>query len=193
MSTTPSQVVVAYDLSHSGSAALQRALALAARAPFHILHFVCVIDPHVAVAGIPATGKIDYRYAESVQRAITDMIASELRARGDVERVHFFVHARIGKPAEEILALAHEVGADLVVIGSKGSTGLERLVLGSVSEKVVREAGCTVEVARPKTYAHVDLMTIVDNKERTHDYVRPHRYSYSDSRLNLRPTDWPLY
>ena len=193
MQTQPSQVVVAYDLSHSGQAALERAIALAARAPFHILHFICVIEPHISVPGIPATGKIDYRYAESVQVAISDLIAQELRTKDIAERIHFFVHARIGKPAEEILGLARDVGADLIIIGSKGATGIERLVLGSVSEKVVREAGCTVEVARPKTYPYVELMSIVDRGEPTHPYVRPHRYAYSDKRLNLRPIDWPLY
>jgi nucleotide-binding universal stress UspA family protein len=193
MSSTASQVVVAYDLSHSASAALHRALAVGIRAPFHVLHFVCVIDPHVAVAGIPAGDKIDYRYAERVQHAIGDMITQELRSREVGASVHFFVHARIGKPADEILNLAREVGADLIIIGSKGTTGLERLVLGSVSERVVREAGCTVEVARPKTYGHVDLLDVVEKREPTHAYVRPHRYSYIDNRLSLRPIDWPLY
>src|SRR5712691_12304497 len=112
MSTTPSQVVVAYDLSHSGNAALQRALTLAVRAPFHVLHFVCVIDPHAPVLGVPATGKIDYPYAERVQQAITEVICQELRARAVETGIHFFVHARIGKAAEEILLLAKEVGAD---------------------------------------------------------------------------------
>lgn len=193
MSSTTSQVVVAYDLSHSANAAVHRALAVAIRAPFHVLHFVCVIDPHVAVAGIPATGKVDYHYAERVQHAIGDIITQELRSRDIATSVHFFVHARIGKPADEILGLAREVGADLIIVGSKGTTGLERLVLGSVSEQVVREAGCTVEVARPKTYDHVDLLNVVENREPTHAYARPHRYSYSDNRLSLRPVDWPLY
>ena len=80
-----------------------------------------------------------------------------------------------------------------IIVGSKGLTGVEHLVLGSVSEKVVREAGCTVEVARSKTYAHVDLLHIVDNVEPHHTYAPPHRYSYEDNRLIVRPPDWPLY
>jgi nucleotide-binding universal stress UspA family protein len=193
MSSTHSQVVVAYDFSHSGRAALYRAIAVGTRAPFHVLHFVCVIEPHLPLPGIPATHGVDYHYAERVQQALTDEIAQELRA-GKVEgRVHFYVHTRIGKPAEEILSLAREVGADLIILGSKGITGIERLVLGSVSEKVVREAGCTVEVARPKTYPFVNLLEIVDAKAPHHAYVRPHRYTYEDHALNVRPTDWPLY
>lgn len=192
MSSTHSQVVVAFDFSHSGRAALYRAIALATRAPFHVLHFVCAIEPHAPIPTIAATHGVDYDYAAKVQQALTDEIATELRAANVTGRVHFYVHARIGKPADEILDVARGVGADLIIVGSKGLTGVERIVLGSVSEKVVREAGCTVEVARPKTYEHVDLLQIVD-VEAHHTYVPPHRYSYEDNRLNLRPPEWPLY
>ncbi len=193
MSTTPSYtlVVVGFDFSHSGRAALERAVALAARAPFHVLHFVCVIDPHIPVATVPARGKLDYVYAERVQDALTDEIQKELRAQDVKARVHFNVHARFGKPAEEILGVAKEVGAELIVVGSKGLTGVERLVLGSVSEKIVREAGCTVEVARPNTYAHVVLLEVTE-KEAHKTYVPPHRYYYEDTRVNVRPAEWPI-
>ena len=51
---------------------------------------------------------------------------------------------REGVPAREIVAQAREMGADLVVIGTRGREGLERLVLGSVAEKVARTAPCPV-------------------------------------------------
>lgn len=192
MVNTNSQVVVAFDFTASGKAALYRGIALAARAPSHVLHFVCVIEPHTAVPGIPATGKIDYLYAERVRDAIAEVVSQELRAMGATGRIHFFAHARIGKPAHEILDLAKDVGADLIIVGTKGLTGVERLVLGSVAEKVVREAGCAVEVARPKRYAHVQLLDIEDAKEH-HAYAKPHRYSYENAQVQLRPTEWPLY
>ena len=191
MSSTHSQVVVGFDLSQTGRAALYRAIGIATRAPFHVLHFICVIEPHRPLAALP-TRHVDFAYAERVQRAVTDEIEMELRAAQVTDRVHFFVHARIGKPAEEILDLAREVGADLILVGSKGLTGIERLVLGSVAEKVVREARCTVEVARPKTYDHVDLLEIVDATVHQ-KYVPPHRYTYENRSLNLRPAEWPLY
>jgi nucleotide-binding universal stress UspA family protein len=193
MHASHSQVVVAYDFSHSGRAALYRAIALAKRAPFHVLHFVCAIEPHTPNAAIKASHGVDYDYAARVQQALTDEVECELRAAGVTGTVHFYVHARIGRPAEEILALAQEVGADLIIVGSKGLTGVERLVLGSVSERVVREAHCTVEVARPKTYDYVELVKVVDSTEAHHDYVPPHRYSYEDKRLCVRPAEWPLY
>jgi len=191
MTNTNSQVVVGYDFSHSGNAALYRAIALAARAPFHVLHVACIVDRH-APPVIAHHGPMDYAYTERLQQALTDVIAQELRAANTQGSVHFCVHVRIGKPAEELLELAHDVGADLIIVGSTGLTGVERLFLGSVSEKIVREAKCTVEVARPKTYEHVELSEIVDHEPHL-TYVPPHRYSYEDHRVELRPNEWPLY
>ena len=192
MSTPPVQVVVGFDFSFSGRVALDRAIALAARAPGHVLHFVCALDAHQPLANVPAPDGVNYQYAERVQAALTEAIELVLRETAVSERINFFVHARIGHPAAEILAVARDVGADLVIVGSKGATGLTRLVIGSVSEHVAREAGCTVEIARPKTYPHVDLLQLVD-VEPHHTYVPPHRYTYEDHRTIMRPADWPLY
>jgi nucleotide-binding universal stress UspA family protein len=192
MTNTSSQVVVGYDFSHSGKAALYRAIALATRAPFHVLHVACIVDRHAPPPVIAHHGPVDYAYTERVQQALTDVISQELRATDTQGKVHFCVHVRIGKPAEELLALARDVGADLIIVGSQGLTGVERLVLGSVSEKIVREAKCTVEVARPKTYDFVELAEIVDVEPHL-SYVPPHRYSYEDHRVELRPNEWPLY
>jgi nucleotide-binding universal stress UspA family protein len=174
------QIVVAFDLSASSHYALARALD-AARG--NVLHVVCVLEPG---------GPHDYQYAERLQSALVDRIAKELEARASTEVVHFFVHVRIGKPAEEILMLAQEIGADSIIIGTKGLVGIERLVLGSVAEKVMREAGCSVEVARAKTYGWTPLLEVTQ-VERHPSYVPPHRYSYEDHRVEKRPTDWPLY
>jgi nucleotide-binding universal stress UspA family protein len=191
MSSNNSQVVVGYDFSRSGRQALYRAIALATRAPFHVLHFVCVIDPHSPFPAVPAK-KVDYDYAERVQTALGEEIAQELREANVADRVHFCVHARIGKPADELLAVARDVGADLILVGTKGLTGVERVMLGSVAEKVVREAHCTVEVVRPKTYEHVELLNIVDATEHR-KYVAPHPYTYENHVLNMRPSEWPIY
>lgn len=195
MSSHVSPVVVGYDFSHSGRAALHRAVTLAGRAPFHVLHIVCVVDPKDAIPSIPSYNGVDYMYAARVQEALAAEVQQELDQADVRGSVHFFVHARIGKAAEEILNLAREVGADLIIVGSKGMSGLERLILGSTSEQVVRDAGCTVEVARPKQYPEVELMAIepVDPNLPKHTYVPPHRYTYEDHRVNLRPAEWPLY
>jgi nucleotide-binding universal stress UspA family protein len=191
MSSTNSQVVVGFDFSHSGGEAMHRSLALAARAPSHVLHFLCVIEAHAALPTLP-TKQVDYQYAERVQHALTGVITAELEKMNITAPVHFYVHARIGKPAAEILTLAREVGADLIVVGSKGLTGVERFVLGSVAEKVVREAECAVVVARAKSYPHVELLDVVEATDHKR-YVPPHRYTYANRIASLRPSEWPLY
>lgn len=185
-------IVVAYDLTRRSRPALARAIEIAAREPASVLHFVCVIEPHGVVTFVPREGPVDYAYASRVQERLAGEIAQELRLADLTKRVHFFVHARIGKPAAEILMLAREVGADRIIVGTKGLTGVEHFVLGSVAEQVVRDAGCSVEVAREKTYPQVDLLNVIE-VEQHHHYVAPHRYSYEDNRVQMRPKDWPLY
>src|SRR6188474_1009631 len=150
MTSYVSPVVVGFDFTDSGADALHRAVTLAARAPFHVLHVVCVVDPKQPIPSIPAYSGIDYMYAARVQEALALEIQHELDAADVRGSVHFFVHVRIGKAASEILDLAREVGADLIVVGSKRRRGIERLLLGSTSEQIVHDAGCSVEVARRK-------------------------------------------
>ena len=189
-------VIVGYDFSHSAHAALQRAVSIASRAPAHVLHVICVVDPRSPIPSIPSYDGVVYLYAARVQEVLAVHIQQELELAESQNRVHFFVHARIGeKPAVEILQLAKEIGADLIVVGNHGLTGVERLLVGSTSERIVREAGCSVEIARTKRYADVELLTVVDAEPEDHDhpYIPPHRYTYEDRRVNLRPPEWPLY
>jgi nucleotide-binding universal stress UspA family protein len=53
-----------------------------------------------------------------------------------------------GDPAEQIVRHAREAGIDLIVMGTQGRTGMERLLLGSVAEKVLRDASCSVLVVK---------------------------------------------
>jgi nucleotide-binding universal stress UspA family protein len=55
-----------------------------------------------------------------------------------------------GEPAEEIIRLANIYQTDLIVVGSRGLTGMNRILLGSVSSQVVADAHCSVLVVRPK-------------------------------------------
>ena len=58
---------------------------------------------------------------------------------------HVFVE---GDPAAEIVRYGRDANMDLIVIGTHGRTGLERLLLGSVAEKVLRDASCSVLVVK---------------------------------------------
>lgn len=56
--------------------------------------------------------------------------------------------AREGDPADAILDVAEEEGADLVIVGNKGMTGARRFLLGSVPDKVSHHASCSVLIVR---------------------------------------------
>ncbi len=58
------------------------------------------------------------------------------------------VEAVVGSPAREIILRAEKWNADLIVVGSHGHTALGRMILGSISQKVLAEAHCSVRVAR---------------------------------------------
>jgi nucleotide-binding universal stress UspA family protein len=186
----PIQVVVAYDFSESSEQALQRALEVACRAPQHVLHVITAIDGR---DGLPEfeTDDVDYVYAEKIEKHVTDHLLLMLAAHPHGGRAEFFVYARIGRPGDEILNLCREVGAGLVFIGSHGLTGLERLILGSVSERVVREAHCPVMVVRPVTYAPVERLSVVADDHPRAPYNPPHRLPDGDPQLNTRPSNWP--
>lgn len=188
----PVQVVVAYDFSPSAEQALARAIDVAIRAPQHVLHIIAAVDPHDSAAGGGLLKRVSYETVESIQRFISDNVAKAFAGRETASDVQFFVHARIGKPANEILALASEVGADLIFIGSHGKTGVERVLLGSVSERVVREAKCPVMIARPKTYADVELLHVTPYDHERPKHHEPHCYTYSNRVAQLRSSDWPF-
>lgn len=78
-------------------------------------------------------------------RFLVDGVAQELRAAGFAASTE----VREGNPKETILAAAHEWHPDVIVIGSHGRSGVDRLFLGSVAEYVMRHAACPVEVVPP--------------------------------------------
>jgi nucleotide-binding universal stress UspA family protein len=184
------QIVVAFDFSPRAEHALARAIDVVARAPQHVMHVAAVLDAHGPL--VTTLGGTSYRDAEHLQQVVSERVAAAFAGRPTAAEVRFFVHARIGKPHEEVLELAREVGADLIFIGSHGKTGLERILLGSVSEKVVREARCPVMVVRAKGYPTVERTKVMRYDHPRAHHAQPHLYSYSDKRVTLRPLDWPI-
>jgi nucleotide-binding universal stress UspA family protein len=67
-----------------------------------------------------------------------------------------------GDPATEIVRYAKDAGMDLIVMGTHGRTGLERLLMGSVAERVLREAPCSVLVVKlPKGLTATEKSPVV--------------------------------
>jgi nucleotide-binding universal stress UspA family protein len=95
-----------------------------------------------------------YVYARAVRTAETEEEARKV-LDGEVDRLRkdgvdvAEAHLRVGLPAEVIVALAEDVRAGLIVMGSRGRGGIRRALMGSVSDSVVRHAHCPVIVVRP--------------------------------------------
>lgn len=180
----PKQVVVAHDFSEAADTALDRAVELACRAPQHVLHFVHAIGP----------GRGDWRDAEQLHERLLERIGAIFAHRAPEHGIEFFVHVRIGDPVEEILGLAEDVGADLLILGSRARGDGRRLLLGSTIEGVVRDARCPVVIARPKEYRRVELAKVVrvDGPRRSR-WIAPRRYSYASAALQLRPDAFPIH
>ena len=73
-----------------------------------------------------------------------------MRSEGELRDAGFATSARVmqGDPREVLVDMAKSEGADLLVVGSHGRTGLAKLVLGSVASHVVAHAPCTVVVVK---------------------------------------------
>jgi nucleotide-binding universal stress UspA family protein len=76
-------------------------------------------------------------YQEEMEEVLHRMAVPELTIR--VER-----RLEEGDPATQIVRVAQETGCDLIVLGTHGRTGLDRLLMGGVAEQVVRLASCPV-------------------------------------------------
>ena len=132
------RVVVPYDFSQESMEAIRLGRQLV-DAPSHV-HVVHVLpeltatEPGVIWATIDNASRL--RHA---QEALEEKLA---------EIPELQLNVGFGDPGRVITDLASELGADLIVIPSHGRTGMKRLLLGSVAERVVRLAHCPVLVLR---------------------------------------------
>jgi nucleotide-binding universal stress UspA family protein len=149
-------IVVGMDFSDLSDRAVDQALEMASLRPGSEVH-VLYVEPDVwASAGLTpalteainadaAVTKVQERAKARIER-----MAPHIRSR-EIRRV--VAHFRRGAPAENIAQLAADLDADLVVVGSHGHRGIERLFLGSVAERTSRLARCPVWIIRPKDHS----------------------------------------
>jgi nucleotide-binding universal stress UspA family protein len=138
-------------LAVDGSAASQAAIDETTQRPWpqpSTVRVISAVHPYVpaAVEFVPAavTPQDIVQQQENHAKQITADAADRIRKSGlSVETM-----VRQGDPRTVIVDEANEWGANLIVVGSHGRTGLQRLLLGSVAQAVVAHAPCSVEVVR---------------------------------------------
>ncbi len=136
------KIVIATDGSEKNLSAVIEGLMLA-RISGATLHVVYVIDTKPLTTGVieeSYAGMYD-SFREEGEQALEQV--KELAGDFDVE-----TFLLTGKPATEIIRFAREHGADLLVVGTQGKSGLGKLILGSVAETIIRTAPCSVLVVR---------------------------------------------
>jgi nucleotide-binding universal stress UspA family protein len=82
------------------------------------------------------------------EREDVDAMLSQISAPMEERNIDVKIAARQGNPADAILDVAEEEGADLIVVGNKGMAGARRFLLGSVPNKISHHAPCSVLIVR---------------------------------------------
>ncbi|MEC4684131.1 MAG: universal stress protein [Nitrospirota bacterium] len=112
----------------------------------HVIHEVTratgLYVPHIAVDELYKTMQVE------AEKEITRVYLEELRGFEDVE-----YKVLTGIPYEEIINFAEENAMDMIVMGTHGRKGLDRLFFGSTAEKVVKGAHCPVLTVRAKEFS----------------------------------------
>ena len=130
------RILVAVDFSEHAGRALDHALALrrALGAEVHALH-VCPLLAYALGDAHPDAPDFEARV-----HARVDAELGRLRERAEAGGFVLRTHRVDGSPGTHMAAFADELGADLIVVGTHGRTGLDRMLLGSVAERVLRLA-----------------------------------------------------
>lgn len=138
------RILVGVDFSPSGDAALAAARELAQRwtAALDLLHVVEeTVMPALYAAGVTSLLAVNPHIRPRCEAEMLRRLAATGAVPAGVT-----AHVREGRPAQELVTLARERSADLVIVGTARRRGVERLLLGSVVEKVIRLAPCPVLV-----------------------------------------------
>jgi nucleotide-binding universal stress UspA family protein len=143
-----SSIVVGTDGSETAGTAVERAIELA-RSVGASIELVSAFEP-VPARRMRTEAREVPRDLEWIVNPRADVEATLREAAAAVEAagVPVRTYAREGDPADAILDVAEERGADLIVVGNKGMTGAKRFLLGSVPNKISHHAPCSVLIIR---------------------------------------------
>jgi len=149
MSSFPTKILLATDGSEVAELAALRAVDLA-RSTDSELHVVHVGVIPTLLVSYPGTLGYDQKLYERIEEESRELLRKEswrVKAAGGTVAGAYL---RTGSVDLEIVALAKELGVDLIVIGCRGHRGVRRAIEGSVSDGVIRHAPCPVLVVRPE-------------------------------------------
>lgn len=149
--TEPLRIVLGVDFEKPSDAALELALTLLRNAPHSELHAAHVIYEPNATRGERILR--DDKLLDAAYTGLREYVeghAPKVDAAEWEQTVHF--HARLGAPAASLFQIAVDVNADMIVVGTAGLKGLEKLLLGSVAEELVKMGRIPVLVAKPKNF-----------------------------------------
>jgi nucleotide-binding universal stress UspA family protein len=139
-----SVIVVGTDGSERAEVAVREALGLA-KAAGATLHAVHVVHPAVEA------GKVDsnaWQQAIDGVRGEVDTVRAKLNAEAGEHGVSIEFHTPGGSDiADALLTTADEVGADLIVVGNRGMSGVSRFILGSIPNKLAHHCRCSLLIA----------------------------------------------
>ena len=141
-------VLVATDFSEPAGAALRYGIELARRfeASLHVLH---VVDDLAAHRSTTPVWIKDIGALQTELEATAHASLSALIPEPDRTALRAQLHVTVSPtPGPAILSYARDAAADLIIVGTHGRHGLERLVFGSVAQYVARLAGCPVLMVR---------------------------------------------
>jgi nucleotide-binding universal stress UspA family protein len=144
----PRNILVAVD----ASAGAERVLNMGARlarsmqeATIHVLHVFRASRLDRARAGAPPPAMDAMEDAKEHLAYCARMLRRRTRAQ-------IVQHFAVGDPAAEVLRLGTELDIDLLVVGTHDHIGFEKLLLGSVAERLMRKSGCPIVIVRPKNH-----------------------------------------
>jgi nucleotide-binding universal stress UspA family protein len=144
-----SVIVVGIDLGGLSKEVLGVAAQLAPRGSGRELHLVHVLPPPANAGLGAAPAEMGFVNQMGIVRASLDALGGPIAESVD----RLVAHIRVGPPDVEIAQLATNLGAELIVVGTHGRKGIDRLRFGSVAESLVRNAPCPVLTYRPRIEA----------------------------------------